>query len=298
MSNQEVASGLISTLLDVEIDSIEPRPQEVIDTDFSNPLSLIEGNLRVFRLDFTAVIKLKEGGTRKVIIELQKAGKTESLLRFRNYLGSVYQGPERDEIGLPLPILAIYILGFMANPDRPALILSRNGLIDGITRDPLPKLAQKPDGANDHFFQALTHDAAFVQIPQIKNLKGITPTEQALRMFDQAFVKENRHVLVISEDLLRSGPPWLLKAFRVLQSAISNEEVQKGMTVEDNITEMIHSLEKDKEAALTRAREAMALTKEERRLKEEERALKDAAIARMQAAEKELEELRRKLEGS
>jgi hypothetical protein len=292
MENQEVARGLISSLLGVEILSIELRPQEVTDFHYATPLGLIDANLRVFRLDFTAVIRLKEGGQRKVIIELQKAGKSEALTRFRSYLGRTYQSrEEKDEHDRPLRILAIYLLGFLVSPQRPALCLGRNGLFDGITQQPLPTL----NGDEDHFFQALTHDCAFVQIPRIKELTGDSEVEQALRLFNQAYVKENRHFLSLSEEALRSGPAWLQKAFRMLQSAVADEDVQKAMEVEDNLSEMLDDLEKQILEERRLKEEALSRSDEERRLKEEAFAKAEAAIAKAEAAERELAELRKKL---
>ena len=303
MKHEEVARGLVSTLLGVEIASIQLRPQEVTDVHFATPVRLIDQNLRVFRLDFTAEIKLKGGGTRKVIIELQKAGKSEALLRFRNYLGNVYQGPERDEKGRSLPILAIYILGFVVNRQRPALVLVKNGLMDGITRKPLEKPLMKPktkkdaadEPSDDHFFEALTHEAAFVQIPLISSLTGETDVEKALLMFNQTFANENKHLLILSDAMLQSAPEWLRQAFRVLQTVVANEEVQKGMVVADQFYEFLGNLEKQLEAERQQKQEALAREEDERRQKEEERRLKETAIAKAEAAELELEQLRRQL---
>jgi rubrerythrin len=302
MENQVVARGLISSLLDLEITEIQLRPQEVTDVHYATPLSLLDDNLnlRIFRLDFTAVVKLKQGGTRKVIIELQKAGKSEALLRFRGYLGRTYQSREKDDKGRPLPIIAIYLLGFLASPERPALILSRNGLFNGITSEPLPALK---DAEDDHFFQALTHDCAYVQIPRIKDLTGDSEVELALRMFNQSYVKENRHFLILAEEHIQSGPPWLRQAFRMLQTAVADEEVQKAMAVEDQLAEILEDLEKQsqqlqkerdeerrlKEEALSKSDEERRLKEEERRLKEEERRLKEEE-RRLKEEERRLKE--------
>jgi hypothetical protein len=310
MENQVVARGLLSSLLDLEITDIQLRPQEVTDVHYATPLSLLDQNLnlRIFRLDFTAVVKLKQGGTRKVIIELQKAGKSEALMRFRGYLGRTYQSREKDDTGRPLPILAIYILGFLASPARPALILSRNGLFNGITSEPLPALKNAED---DHFFQALTHDCAYVQIPRIKDLTGESEVELALRMFNQSYVKENKHFLILTDEHILTGPPWLRQAFRMLQTAVADEEVQKAMAVEDQLAEILEDLAKEsqqlqqkldeerrlKEEERRLKEEALSKTDEERRLKEEERRLKEAAMAKAEAAELELAELKRRLAG-
>ena len=65
MENQEVASGLISTLLGVEILELTPQPQEITDNEITENqvarLGVDEGWLRVFRIDFSALVRLADG---------------------------------------------------------------------------------------------------------------------------------------------------------------------------------------------------------------------------------------------
>jgi hypothetical protein len=307
LEDQEVARGLLSSLLQVEILEIEPRPQEVTDVKVTPPLEAQDSVLRVFRMDFTARVRLATQETKTVILELQKAGKAEALVRFRNYLGRTYQSRERDEEGRPLPVLAVYILGFNAHPGRPALVLVNSHMTDGVSKEPLPA----PDNpADDAFFHALTHDAAFVQIPRIKDLKGNGEVEQALRLFDQSFINKDRHFLVIGEAMAQKGPAWLLKAFRVLQSAAADEDVRQAMAVEDEISEafenIAHQLEEErrqkeeerrqKEEERKQKEEERKQKEEERRQKEEERRQKEEALAKAEAAIAEAAAMRHELE--
>jgi hypothetical protein len=287
LEDQEVARGLLSCLLQVEILEIEPRPQEVTDVRVTPPLDTLDAGLRVFRMDFTARVRLATQETKTVILELQKAGKAEALVRFRNYLGRVYQSSERDEAGRPLPVLAVYILGFNANKDRPALVLGNTKLTDGVTKQPLPD-ADNP--ADDAFFRSLTHDAAFVQIPQIKDLQGHSEVERSLKLFDQSFVNKDRHFLVLADTMLESAPDWLRKAFRVLQSAAADEEVRQAMAVEDEISEAFENLVDRLDSERRQKEEALSMVEDERRQKVD-------AVARAEALALELEELRRRLPG-
>jgi hypothetical protein len=229
-----------------------------------------------FRMDFTARVKLATQETKTVILELQKAGKAEALVRFRKYLGRTYQNTERDSEGRPLPVLAVYILGFNANKEQPALVLGNTRLTDGITKQPLPDAGNPAD---DAFFRSLTHEAAFVQIPRIKDLTGDGEVERSLKLFDQSFIHKDRHFLVMGDAVAELGPDWLRKAFRVLQSAAADDEVRQAMAVEDEIDEAFENLVHKLEAAERRA--------------DDERQHKEAALARAEELQRELEELRK-----
>jgi hypothetical protein len=56
--------------------------------------------IHLIRLDFVATIKLKTGGTKKVLIEIQKARKPIDVMRFRNYLAEHYK--KQDKIAQAL----------------------------------------------------------------------------------------------------------------------------------------------------------------------------------------------------
>jgi hypothetical protein len=278
LEDQEVARGLLSCLLRLEILEIEPRPQEVTDVRVTPPLQAQDAALRVFRMDFTARVRLATQEEKTVILELQKAGKAEALVRFRNYLGRTYQSNEQDAQGRPLPVLAVYILGFNANKERPALVLGNTRLTDGITLQTLP---DAKDPAEDSFFRSLTHDAAFVQIPRIKDLTGDGEVERGLKLFDQSFINKDPHFLVLSDSMVEEdGPLWLRKAFRVLQSAAADEEVRQAMAVEDEIGKAFEDI--------------LERLENERREKENERRQKEEALAVAEALRRELEELRRR----
>ncbi|HMZ60948.1 MAG TPA: hypothetical protein PL048_19380, partial [Leptospiraceae bacterium] len=96
-----IARELISEIIHQEIISIEVRPQESTVTVDRKETGISEKNafqkesrehtpfLTVYRLDFLAEIKTSEG-TKKVLIELQKAKLSTDIMRFRKYLGEQY----------------------------------------------------------------------------------------------------------------------------------------------------------------------------------------------------------------
>ncbi|MCU0287866.1 MAG: hypothetical protein MUF15_15925, partial [Acidobacteria bacterium] len=79
MENLDIAKGIISTIINEEIDYIEFSSQEKV-------YKKNEKLLTVYHLDFIAKIREKEGGGHKnVLIELQKANIPYDIMRFRKY---------------------------------------------------------------------------------------------------------------------------------------------------------------------------------------------------------------------
>jgi hypothetical protein len=107
-----IAKELLSTILGVNIIELTVKPQETLVNDETS------GEIKIFRLDFKAVIKLSEGEQKTVLIELQKAKKSYDISRFRTYLGENYKKQEvisladGIQVSVSLEIVSIYILGF------------------------------------------------------------------------------------------------------------------------------------------------------------------------------------------
>ena len=79
MDDIESANTIISTILGLEIIELIPLPQEqVIHSD--------NKKLTTIRVDFMAIIRLKGGKLKKVLIEMQKAKNPTDIMRFRRYL--------------------------------------------------------------------------------------------------------------------------------------------------------------------------------------------------------------------
>jgi hypothetical protein len=282
MENHEVAAGLISCLLKVEVKNLQLRPQEVTDVVLSGK-DFEGGRLRVFRLDFSANITLPDGSTKRVLVEIQKAGSNETLARFRSYLANAYRSSEKD--GEPLPIVAIYFLGFNANADKPPVMRGRNSLEDVVTASAVPA---DVDPQKDAFFNALVHDAIFIQIPGLEKLTGDSEVELALRLFNQSFIQGNRHFLSIAAEDIDAGPAWVRQAFRILQSVASDTVTQTHMDVEDEVTRM-------QEAAELKLQDALRVAREQAKQLHEERRLREEADATSEAMRREMEEMRQRL---
>ena len=115
LEDTEVATDLLSLILGEEIVFLEMMPQEsVIET---------ESGIRIYRIDFKAVVRAKTGAFKTILIEVQKAKRQFSfeIARFRRYLGENYIKqelvPQLDgsQEKISLPITTIYFLGFRLN---------------------------------------------------------------------------------------------------------------------------------------------------------------------------------------
>jgi hypothetical protein len=84
MENERVAKFFVGTLMDEIIEDIKVMPQEFT---YRNSLDI----MTIFRLDFIATIKTKEGTFKKILIEIQKGRNVKDLMRFRNYLAEQYK---------------------------------------------------------------------------------------------------------------------------------------------------------------------------------------------------------------
>jgi hypothetical protein len=277
MEDLEVARALVSCLLGLEVLELEPMPHEV--TDYAAATPGANGSLvRIFRLDFNAIIQVSETEQKRVLIELQKASATDALGRFRNYLGRHYS--QVDKTQPMLPLVAIYLLGFWIGKDLPPVLRVPRHYVDAVTGE-----AVTPATKNT-FIESLTHDAVIVQIPGIPRLKGSTDLEAALRVFDQSSAMANPHFLQFAEGGMESAPKWFHRMVRVLQTAAADDSVRRDMAVEDEAASM-----------LERNEELSALVMEERRQKEEERRQKEEERRQKELALERIQELERRLAG-
>ncbi|NJL73844.1 MAG: hypothetical protein HC892_01210, partial [Saprospiraceae bacterium] len=83
MQNNRMAKKVLSTLLECEVLDLVIEQQEIVAVD--------EGRgLKLYRLDFSALLVNEQGEKQKVLIELQKSKLPTNVLRFRSYLGENY----------------------------------------------------------------------------------------------------------------------------------------------------------------------------------------------------------------
>jgi len=225
LDDEKVARLVLSALLGREVLELQFRPTEV-HHESAKP----DGTqLLVLRMDFAATVRLEDGGSKLVLIEIQKARNASDVQRFRRYLGTNYASPDNvyvDPEGRhqALPIVTIYFLGEgLERVDVPVLKVNRHYL-DVATGDEV--------WITDPFVEALTHDAIVVQINRLKDRRR-TELERLLEVFDQGRASHlDPHFLDILEE---NFPERHREVLRRLMRAGAEQDIRDKMDVEDDI---------------------------------------------------------------
>ena len=293
MENERVAKFFIGTFLNAAVEELTVQPQEFTYTREAEGKGLID--LTVFRLDFIALIRLENGESQKILIEIQKAGKEVDLMRFRNYLGEQYKKKDRIEgEETILPIKTIYILGFkLPTIESPCLHIARQ-YRDMLTNQTIEK--------RSHFIERLTHDSYVVQVERIGG-KHQTRLEKLLTLFEQAhFIDEN--------GILKNYPYELEEEeFKLMVDILhhtgtdpaTRKEIETEQEAWRSVNAMFEKRERELMEALEKREAELEQERQERAEREaeleREREEKDREREEKERALKELEELRKRLRG-
>ncbi len=210
MDEGDIARRFISKILNVEILSLELIPTErtqTIEEALEEKL-----DITIYRLDFIGEIKTPEG-SRKVMIELQKAWDEDDIHRFRNYLAQEYSRhfpayknylnelksyrkrvqkakqnnellPEYPVKDVPqaIPIITIYIINHELTHDR---MLTH---VEPVYKD--PNNDNEILECKDDFIENLVHNSYFIQIPHIPD-NPKTELEKIFSVFNQHYLLED-----------------------------------------------------------------------------------------------------------
>lgn len=228
MEDIDIAREILSTILGEEILYLEVKPQETI-TEVES-----DGKLHILRFDFKATIESPTGEMKKVLIELQKLKKSFNIMRFRRYLGDNYS-KEDDviwgdgiQVKMPLPIVTIYILGFVLNKLKNAVVKVNRDYIDVLTGEQI-------ENVKEDFIELLTHDSFVIQVralpPETK-----TKLERVLQIFNPKYKTNDKHKLDFTGD---TDDPLVEKMVIRLQRAIVDDEMRHKMDVEDEIEQIL-----------------------------------------------------------
>ena len=114
MDDDASARLLVGAVLDEEVESLQPLPQERAGK--AQPAPAPGELLTVRRVDFAATARTASGDRLRVLVEVRKARFTDEVMRFREYLGRHYADRENYDPGPDgrrrhRPLRAIYILG-------------------------------------------------------------------------------------------------------------------------------------------------------------------------------------------
>ena len=241
----EIARELLSTILGVSIINLSVKPQETLIADTT-------GEIKIFHLDFRAVIDLAEGKQKTVLIELQKAKRSHDILRFRKYLGQNYlheevrknaQG-EVERYGLE--IVTIYILGFKLEGAAVPVVKVRRVMEDAITGEVLQ--------IEDDFINHLTHESFTIQIPYLQH-NYRNKLEEVLEVFSQDNTTEDLHTINYTKS---SKNPLVKKILRRLSKAAGDAQMKRKMEAEDMIERLINREMKEMKEKLAKNEQLLA----------------------------------------
>ena len=238
MEDNTVAKLVVSSIIGEEVLELEPKPQE--RTREKLQIGSDDSSLTVYRLDFSAKIKIPSG-QKLVHIEMQKASLPTDIPRFRRYLGEQYIDPDNNinttngTVGLQ--IYCIYFLGKdLGFKDAPVLKINSN-VKDVATSEIIETTSD--------FIDSLHHKSWVVQINCLKDHRR-NELEQLLAVFDQSNITRDWHILNVSEE---DFPEKFRLIIRRLKSAASDSKVKKQMKVEDEFIRYLQDcirVERDK----------------------------------------------------
>ena len=239
LDDNKVAKLFIGAILNVEVEELEFKPQEMSILFSKTEEEIDNPEFKILRMDFKAKIVYPDGTSMLALIELQKAKKDNSLMRFRKYLGSQYISENNttkiNGQDKPLPIITIYFLGYSLKKfEQSPIIRIKRQYVDNYNEEIL--------NLTDPFIEALSHDTIVIQLPQIKH-KRRNELEEILSIFEI----EN----VLKFDMKFTLPEKYEEITKRLNLALTDEEVRNGMLAQEEFInefkEMNKAIEKERE---------------------------------------------------
>ena len=248
----------------------------------------------VCRLDFAAKIKTENGDYKTVIIELQKAKFATDIMRFRRYLGTMYQSKENTSDKKRVKarqIYCIYLLNYEIGLSDCPIIKVDYTVSDLTTGEELDK--------KNEFIESLNHKSWIVQVKLLKE-KRRNELENLLSIFDQNNATHDEHILNIDESQF---PKEYRHIIRKLREAYESKQVREEMQMEDDyINELLMKDEELQQRDEIIAEQEKIIVENEKTIVENEKTIeeKERAIEEKEneneKLKNEIEELKKQLE--
>lgn len=244
MEDLEIARLFLSRIIGEDIVEVKLQPQE--HTSRSERFEII-----IFRLDFKAIIKTKEGIHKKVLIELQKGKTAGDIMRFRKYLGDNYRKEDMVQEPDPnaLPIITIYFLGFRLKNIETSILKVNREYLDLITGETLHK--------KEAFIEQLTHDCFVIQIPRLKK-EVRTELERLFKVFNQAYARVSDYKTLEIGEMEIEGDKVLEMMINRLRRAATEEEILRGIEIEEEVENVIEQHIRDKQVLQEKYEQALS----------------------------------------
>ena len=298
MEDMDSATVVVSTLINEKIKKLHLEPithaekKEKLNPAALNPNT--KDDIKLFHLDFMAVIELPNGEEELIMIEVQKASEPDDIFRFKRYISKNFKRKQKQEITdpftkaiknveRPIRLIPIFILNFRIENEINDLLIKTNRIKYGIFKD-------KHLAKHNEFIDNLTYDIWVVQLP---NLKNITPQDYdndeyktklfaLLKLFDQdSKIKDNEHRLKLIRKIF---PNFLDRVISRLQAADSdNPDLEEQMFAEDEYVKAL--IDRDNTISFLE----LNLQKEKEKREEQERIVQEQEKT-LQEQEKTLQE--------
>ena len=278
MEDERIAKTILSALLKKEVVHVTVRPHEYSNTT--------RDTLSMFRIDFAATVREKEGNEIKdriVLIELQKTWLNTETLRFRQYLGAQYNNKnnirEADEKGFAYPMVAVYLLGHKVGNIKEPIVYVNHEVFDYNGN-------VVAEGNAEPFVESLTHNSIIVQIPRLQGNVN-NRLEKVLSVFDQTNIEgDTQQVLKIDEDKYADDND-MMYVLHKLTAAAANSEMRQDMNVEDEFYKAIEDrdtaiMQRDKilkEQSKQLSQQSEQLSQQSEQLSQQSEQLKNMAKA-------------------
>ena len=230
MEDEQVARTLLSALLKKDIVSVEMHPNEYSNVNKEND------RISIFRIDFGAVVREKDGKEHLILIEVQKTWRSTEISRFRQYLGVQYENKRNIDVnGNSLPIVSIYILGHKVGKIKEPVVYVSRKYLDYDSKE-------ITEGVPDPFVESLTHDSIIVQVPYLKG-KARNRVEKILSVFDQTYIQDGDPQFVSMSGRDISEDKDMERIINRLAKAATISDIRMTMNIEDEIYSELENLD-------------------------------------------------------
>jgi hypothetical protein len=271
VEDPECARTFLGELLRMNILHCELLHNEIVTEGLSDSFS------GILKMDFKALVQTAQGNQWLVIIEVQKAQRSNDLLRFRQYLGHQYTNKNNtyagaEGVSIPLPIVAVYLLGYSIGLNNQVPIIHV-----------LPQCFDYTDGTslpgNSLFVESLSHEMIIVQTKALRRGR-----RSQLEEFLSNFEPDSQLKLEVDPGNFDEKFLPLLKR---LEEAGMRKEIIEQMQRENLIKEEWEALKRDKETAELKLEKALQEKELAQQEKEKERLEKEKERKEKELAQQE-----------
>jgi hypothetical protein len=236
LEDKRVARAVLSAIIQEKVVELNfaTRERLVRKPDEKDGTWEPEMHYTVCRIDFSARIATPEGGSKTVVIELQKARLMSDIMRFRRYLELHFRSWENacgDENSHGArQIYCIFILEQDIGIPGCPVIRVDSAVWDVATGKAL-------DTAGNEFIESIRHRSWIVQTRQLKDSRR-TDLERLLSIFCLGL----NHILSVKED---DYPKNCRLIIRRLCTAVGNELIRTEMEYDDDYLKELRFLERE-----------------------------------------------------